>query len=100
MKLTRDEVREVAYLARLEMSDAELDKFTGQLCQILDYASMLDELDLEGVEPTSHAIPLKNVMRDDVVKPSLPIEEVLACAPESRGDYFVVPRIIDDGSAH
>ncbi len=100
MALTRKEVADVAFLARLEMSEKELDMFTGQLSQILEYASMLDELDIENVEPTSHVIPMKNVFREDIEKESYPIEKVLANAPEPHGNFFKVPRVIDEGEGH
>lgn len=100
MALTRKEVADVAFLARLEMSEKELDMFTGQLSQILEYASMLDELDIENVEPTSHVIPMKNVFREDIEKESYPIEKVLANAPEPHGNFFRVPRVIDEGEGH
>jgi len=97
MAISKDEIREVALLARLEMDDAELEKFTGQLQNILDFASMLNELDIENVEPTFHAVPMKNVFREDFVQPSLPVEDVLANAPDPIGDFFSVPKIIDEG---
>lgn len=100
MAITREDVKEVAFLSRLEMSEQELDIFTEQLGKILEYASILNELDIENVAPTSHAVPLKNVFRDDVVKESYPIEKVLANAPEPRGDFFRVPRIIEEGEGH
>lgn len=97
MAISKAEISEVAHLGRLEMDGAELEKFTTQLQNILEYASMLNELDLDGVEPTYHAVPMKNVFREDAVRPSLPVEDVLACAPEPVGDFFGVPRIIDEG---
>ncbi|MFA6451325.1 MAG: Asp-tRNA(Asn)/Glu-tRNA(Gln) amidotransferase subunit GatC [bacterium] len=100
MAISRDEVKQVAFLSRLEMSDDELGKFTGQLSQILEYASMLNELDMEDVPPTSHVVPMKNVFREDVAKESYPIEKVLANAPEPLGNFFRVPRVIDDGEGH
>jgi len=100
MKLTREEVREVAYLSRIEMTDDELDRMTGQLGAILDYADMLNELDLEGVEPTSHVIPMKNVMREDVVKESCGVDKALMNAPDRFGDFFRVPKVIDEGEGH
>ena len=98
--ISKKEVEEVAFLGRLEMSDAELDMFTGQLSQILEYASMLNELDIADVEPTSHVIPMKNVFREDVARESYPIEKVLANAPEPSGSFFRVPRVIDEGEGH
>ena len=100
MAITREEVAQVAYLSRLEMDGAELDKFTGQLQKILDYAGVLDELDVTGVEPTSHAVPLFNVLREDAARPGLSAADALAAAPESAGDYFSVPKIIDEGEGH
>lgn len=97
MRLTRDDVAGVAHLARLEMDGAELDKFTGQLQKILDFASTLDELDLSGVEPTFHAVPINNVFREDVAKESLSVEDALRNAPDPVGDFFSVPKIIDEG---
>lgn len=99
-KLSREEVLNVAHLARLELKEEEVDRFTGQLGKILEYASDIDELSLDGVEPTHHVIPLHNVLRDDVVKPSSKIEDVLRNAPDPLGDYFCVPRILDESDAH
>jgi len=100
MAISRKEVAQVAFLGRLEMSDEELEMFTVQLSQILEYASMLDELDISEVAPTSHVIPMKNVFREDVVRDSYPIEKVLANAPEPFGDFFRVPKVIDEGEGH
>ena len=100
MSISRDQVRDVAHLSRLEMDDAELDKFTGQLQKILDYASKLDALDIENVEPTSHVVPVANVLRDDAKRPSLPVAEALSGATDSLDGYFTVPRIIDEGEGH
>jgi aspartyl-tRNA(Asn)/glutamyl-tRNA(Gln) amidotransferase subunit C len=97
MALTRKEVAEVAFLSRLEMTDQELEMFTGQLSQILEYASMLNELDIANIEPASHVLQIKNVFREDIAKESYPIEKVLANAPEPHGNFFRVPRVIDEG---
>ena len=94
--LSRDDVRHVARLARLELSDAELDVFTGQLATILEHAAQVSALDTTGVEPTAHPFPLVNVLRPDVVKPSLPRDEVLAEAPAAEDGRFRVPRILED----
>jgi len=99
-KISREEVRKVAFLGRLHLTDEEIEKFTGQVGDILDYASMLDELDIAGVEPTSHVVPLKNVFREDKRRDSIPVEEVLKNAPEPLGDYFCVPKIIDESEGH
>ena len=95
MKLTREEVSHVAFLARLELKDEEKDRLTGHLNQILGHFEKLQELDTNDVEPTSHAIPLSNVFRADKARPSLPVDKVVANAPEARDDCFVVPRIVE-----
>ena len=85
---------EYALLARLELSEEEAERFTRQLGQVLEHAERIKSLDTSDVEPTSHAIPLKNVMRADEVRPGLSQEEALSGAPHSEGGYFVVPKII------
>jgi len=76
-------------------TDQEEDLMTGQLGSILEYVAKLDELDTDGVEPTYHAIEMTNVMRDDEVRPSPPVEEVLKNAPERQNSFFIVPRILE-----
>ncbi len=95
MKISRKDVEHVARLARLRLTEEEKEKFGRQLNQILEYVEKLNELDTENVEPASHVVPLKNVLREDEVSPSLPVEEVLSNAPEKKGRYFKVPRIIE-----
>jgi aspartyl-tRNA(Asn)/glutamyl-tRNA(Gln) amidotransferase subunit C len=95
MTLTLEDVRKVALLARLELDEAELARQTKHLNNLMDQFKVLESLDVEGVEPTSHSIPMFNVFREDVAKPSLSREEVLANAPEARDGCFVVPRIVD-----
>ena len=90
------DVEHVARLARLTLSDEETERMRQQLGRILGYIEKLNELDTEHVEPTSHAIRMVNVMRDDEVRPCLPPEEMLANAPERAGEFFRVPRIIED----
>ena len=90
------DVEHVARLARLALSDEELERMRHQLDRILGYIEKLNELDTEGVEPTSHAIRMVNVMRDDEVRPSLPPDAMLANAPDPAGEFFRVPRIIED----
>ena len=90
------DVEHVARLARLALSDEELERMRHQLDRILGYIEKLNELDTEGVEPTSHAIRMVNVMRDDEVRPSLPPDAMLANAPDPAGGFFRVPRIIED----
>jgi aspartyl-tRNA(Asn)/glutamyl-tRNA(Gln) amidotransferase subunit C len=91
MAITRDEVLHVAQLARLELSDAEVDRFVEQLSAILDAVGKVSELDLGDVEPTAHPLELVNVWAEDEPRPSLSPEEALANAPEREGDFFVVP---------
>lgn len=95
-KITRREVEHVARLARLELSEEEKDVMTAQLDRILGYVDKLKELDTSQVEPTSHVIPMVNVMREDEVKPSLSPDDALANAPDRETPYFRVPRIIED----
>lgn len=95
-ELTREQVRHVAKLARLDLSDDELDRFTGQLAGILDHAAQVSALDTEGVPPTAHPFPMVNVLRPDVPRPSLDRAEVLACAPDAQDGRFRVPRILED----
>ena len=94
--ISREEVRHVARLARLSLTDEELERMREQLDAILAYIDKLRELDVEGVEPTSHAVPLVNVMRDDELAPALSQEAALANAPDRAGELFRVPRIIED----
>ena len=94
--IERQDVEHVARLARLALTDAELEKMRDQLNGILAYIEKLNALETEGVEPTSHAVPLVNVMRDDEPGPCLPRDEALANAPERAGEFFRVPRIIED----
>lgn len=95
MKINRQDVETVALLSRLEMTPEEMEAYAGQLNAILDYADVLNKLDTKGVEPTAHVLPLKNVMRPDEVKPSLPRELALANAPEAEDGYFKVPKIME-----
>ncbi|MES2208723.1 MAG: Asp-tRNA(Asn)/Glu-tRNA(Gln) amidotransferase subunit GatC [Chloroflexota bacterium] len=92
--LSRSDVEHVAFLARLGMSSAELDRLQGQLNQILDQYAKLAELDTDAIPPTAQTIELENILRDDVVTPSLPRDVVLANAPEREGAFIVVPPIL------
>ena len=94
--IERKDVEHVARLARLALSDDELERMRAQLSAILEYIDKLKGLDVEAVEPTSHAVPLVNVMREDEVEPSLPREAMMANAPDRAGEFFRVPRIIED----
>ncbi len=94
MGISKEEVLHVAHLARLEFSEEEVELFTTQLADILDYVAQLNELDTSEIEPTYHAVPMSNVFRKDEVKPSSPVEDVLANAPERENGFFVVPKVI------
>ncbi len=92
--LTRADVEHVAYLARLGLSEEELSRLEGQLNHILDQYATLAELDTDAIPPTAQTIELENILREDVARPSMPAEDVLANAPERDGDFFVVPAIL------
>ncbi len=94
MAITREEVRHVSRLARLELSEAEIEKFTGQLGDILDYISKLDELDTGDVPPTSHVLEITNVFREDVVNAPR-IDSIEKIAPEFGKGHFLVPKVIE-----
>ncbi|MHC1745624.1 MAG: Asp-tRNA(Asn)/Glu-tRNA(Gln) amidotransferase subunit GatC [Negativicutes bacterium] len=95
MKITRKNVEDVALLSRLEIPEEQIETMTGQLNAILEYVDVLNQLDTTAVEPTAHVLPLKNVMRADVVVPSLPREAALANAPEQENGYFKVPKVTE-----
>jgi aspartyl-tRNA(Asn)/glutamyl-tRNA(Gln) amidotransferase subunit C len=86
----------VARLARLELTEAELERMRVEMDAILAYMDKLRSLDTTGVEPTSHAVPLRNVTREDEPVPSVPREAMLANAPDRAGDFFRVPRIVEE----
>jgi aspartyl-tRNA(Asn)/glutamyl-tRNA(Gln) amidotransferase subunit C len=94
--IDRKDVEHVARLARLALTEAELERMRGELAAILEYIEKLTAVDVAGVEPTSHAVPLVNVMREDEVEPSADREAMMANAPERSGEFFRVPRIIED----
>lgn len=94
-KLTRADVLKVANLARLKLSEVEIDDCTEKLGKILDYVDSLSEVNTDNVEPLVHAVELSNVFRDDVVTPSLPQQAALANAPKSDGRFFLVPQILE-----
>ncbi len=94
--ISRDDVAHVARLARLALTDAELERMREQLNAILAHIDTLRAVDTTGVEPTSHAVPQFNVMRDDEPRPCFPPEDMLANAPDRAGDFFRVPRIIEE----
>jgi aspartyl-tRNA(Asn)/glutamyl-tRNA(Gln) amidotransferase subunit C len=94
--ISREDVEHLARLARLAVTDEELDRFAGQLDQVLTAVARVGEASAADVPPTSHAVPLTNVLRPDVVTPSLPRDAVLAGAPAAEDDRFRVPRILGD----
>lgn len=95
-RLTRDEVAHVAHLARLEVTEAELDMFTEQLADVLEHANDVAALDVTGVDAMAHPLGLTNVLRDDVVVPSLDRDEVLSQAPAAEDGRFRVPQILGE----
>ena len=96
-RITRQDVAHVADLARLSLTDDELDAFTVQLADILDHAADLDALDLADVSPTAHPLPLVNVFRDDVIGPTSDRDEVLAAAPSVEDSQVKVPPVLGEG---
>lgn len=94
--LRREDVAHVAKLARLTLSEAELDLFTAQLGQVLEHANDMNALDLDGVAPTAHPFGLVNVVRDDELRPCLDHERVMAMAPDAQDGRFAVPRILGE----
>lgn len=95
-RISREQVAHVAHLARLELTDEEIDLFTGQLAAVLEHAEDVEALDTEGVPPTAHPLPLKNVLRVDEPRPGVDRAEVLAMAPSAEDDRFRVPRILGE----
>ncbi len=95
-RITRADVEHVAELARLALSEDEIVSLTDELGAIVDYAAQVSALDTHDVAPTAHPLPVVNVFRPDVVRPSLPRDEVLAAAPVAQGDRFRVPRILGE----
>jgi aspartyl-tRNA(Asn)/glutamyl-tRNA(Gln) amidotransferase subunit C len=94
MKITRAEVEHIATLARLELTEAEIERLQSELSQILEYVDQLNELDTTQVLPTAHVVAREDVLRDDVSRPSLPTEEVLANAPQTEEGYFRVHAVL------
>jgi len=94
MKISAKDVEHVALLSRLELSEQEIEEYCGSLNVILDYMELLNTLDTSNVEPTAHVLPIKNVFREDELKPSMDKELVLSNAPEEENGYFRVPRIL------
>ena len=95
-RISTTDVAHVARLARLDLSDEDLEQFTEQLGAVLEHARDVDALDTAGVPPTAHPLPLRNVLRPDLVVPSLDRDEVLSQAPEAEAGQFRVPRILSE----
>ena len=95
-RISADDVRKVAHLARLDLPDETVDTYTGQLERILDYVAQLEAVDTEGVPPTTRAVEVINVTRDDSVEPTPVREDLLNLAPQREGDFFRVPKILAD----
>jgi aspartyl-tRNA(Asn)/glutamyl-tRNA(Gln) amidotransferase subunit C len=94
MKLTREEVLHIAHLARIELKEEEVEKFQRELSEILTFVEKLNELDTEGIDPKFSVIPPENVLREDAPHLSLPREKVFMNAPETDGQYFIVPKVV------
>jgi aspartyl-tRNA(Asn)/glutamyl-tRNA(Gln) amidotransferase subunit C len=95
MKISTEEVRQTALLARLELGVEEVERLRAQLDAILGYMEKLNALDVSGVEPTTHAVPLDCLLRPDELGAHLPVEAALGDAPRSEGSFFEVPKIIE-----
>jgi aspartyl-tRNA(Asn)/glutamyl-tRNA(Gln) amidotransferase subunit C len=95
MAITKQTVEYVANLARIELQPKELEKFSRQLQDILDFIDKLKKLNIENIQPTSHILPINNVLRDDTPKESLTPEKALLNAPGKIGNFFVVPKVIE-----
>lgn len=98
-RISKQDVEKVAKLARLQLSEAEIAQFTDQLGAILEYVEKMNELDTDNVEPLAHCLPVSNVFRADKVTESLGTEKTLANAPDHDGEFFKVPKILDESSA-
>jgi aspartyl-tRNA(Asn)/glutamyl-tRNA(Gln) amidotransferase subunit C len=96
MSLTRTEVQHIAELAKLQLTAAEEALYQEQLSDILDYIQRLNTLDTAAIPPTATVLPLRSIMRDDVARPSLPVDDILANAPARAGDAFEVRVILED----
>ena len=95
MKITGAEVKHVARLARLKLSEEEVETFTGQMGAILAYIEKLNELDTDGIVPTAHAVPMENAFREDMERPSIGVDQALANAPDQVDGFFRVPKVIE-----
>jgi len=95
VKLSREQVMNIAELAKLDLTEHEIEQYAGQLSAVMDYASSLDQLDTKDIPPTATVLPLENVMRDDVVQPSLPRDLAVANAPDAIEGQFRVDAVLE-----
>ena len=95
MNITKEQVKHVAKLARLNLTEEEKERLTGEMENIIAFADKLNELDTTGVEPTAHVIPIQNIFREDVVKPSYEREKILGNAPSQEDGCFLVPQVVE-----
>jgi len=95
MTITKDTVKYVAHLARIELKTKEIEKLSGELKDILDFINKLNNADIHNISPTSHILPINNVLRDDQGQASLGCDEALKNAPSKEGNFFVVPKVIE-----
>ena len=96
MKVTREDVENVALLSRLSIDEKDMDKNIQELSDFLEYVDRLQQVDTENVAPTAHVLPIQNIFREDVVKPSLDRDLALSNAPEQEDGYFRVPKIVEE----
>ena len=97
-RITEEQVRHVARLSRLELTDQQIHTFAEQLGDVLEHVAKLESVDVEGVEPMAHALDLANVLRDDAEKQGLTNEQALANAPDAGPPFFKVPKVLGEGS--
>jgi len=95
MNISKETVQYVANLARIKLTDEELEKFSNQLNDILGYIDQLKEVDISEIPPTAHVLPINNVKRKDVLHPSFKAEQILKNAPQKEGNFFKVPKVIE-----
>ena len=96
-KICRVDVEHIAKLARLKLSEQEIDRYQRDLSAILEYVDQLNELDTDNVEPTAHPLPIHTVLREDTIAPSYETDKALQNAPHRGGSFFAVPKVLDQG---
>ena len=95
MTISKDTITHVAHLARIGLQSSELEKLSGQLTDILNFIDKLNKADIRNIKPTSHILPISNVLREDTLGQSLPREKILENAPQRQGNFFGVPKVIE-----